>query len=74
MANIGCESAIEAIGNYLLAFKSIYVRRNAADYLGETGSESALKYLELGLQDSSPGVRQSSLRSKAKIHAVRNAW
>jgi len=74
LAKIGCEQAIKAIGNYLLAFKSIYVRRNAAEYLGETGHESALKYLEAALKDVSPGVRQSALRSTAQIHAVQHSW
>ena len=74
LAKIGCEQAIKTIGHYLLAFKSIYVRRNAAEYLGETGHESALIYLEAGLNDSSPGVRQSALRSTAQIHAVQHSW
>lgn len=74
LAKIGCKQAIKTIGNYLLAFKSIYVRRNAAEYLGETGHESALEYLEAALMDASPGVRQSSLRSIAQIHAVQHSW
>lgn len=74
LAKIGCKQAIKTIGNYLLAFKSIYVRRNAAEYLGETGHESALGYLEAALADTSPGVRQSSLRSIAQIHAVQHSW
>ena len=74
LAKIGCKQAIKTIGNYLLAFKSIYVRRNAAEYLGETGHESALEFLEAALMDASPGVRQSSLRSIAQIHAVQHSW
>jgi HEAT repeat protein len=74
LSKIGCKQAIKTIGNYLLAFKSIYVRRNAAEYLGETGHESALEFLEAALMDASPGVRQSSLRSIAQIHAVQHSW
>ena len=69
LSRIGDDSSLRAIGQYLLTHESRYVRRNAAEYLGETGLVAALPYLELAQEDQSHGVRQSALRSIVQINA-----
>ncbi len=61
--------AIELIGSYLLTHESRYVRRNAAEYLGETGRIAALSYLVQVGHDISFGVKDSARRSIEKINA-----
>ncbi len=61
--------AIELIGSYLLTHESRYVRRNAAEYLGETGRIAALSYLRQVGDDISFGVKDSARRSIEKINA-----
>lgn len=70
LSRIGDDSSLRAIGQYLLTHKSRYVRRNAAEYFGETGLVAALPYLELAQEDQSHGVRQSALRSIVQINAA----
>lgn len=67
LSKIHSVQAIELIGSYLLTHESRYVRRNAAEYLGETGRISALTYLHKAGVDISNGVRDSALRSIKKI-------
>ena len=70
LSRIGTEISLRAVGQYLLAHESRYVRRNAAEYLGESGLSFALPFLELAQEDESHGVRQSALRSIVQINAA----
>lgn len=67
LSKIHSVEAIELIGSYLLTHESRYVRRNAAEYLGETGRITALPYLEKVGDDISFGVKDSARRSIEKI-------
>ena len=69
LSKIHSVEAIELIGSYLLTHESRYVRRNAAEYLGETGHIAALSYLEEVGDDISFGVKDSAKRSIEKIKA-----
>ena len=69
LSKIHSVEAIELIGSYLLTHESRYVRRNAAEYLGETGHIAALSYLEKVGDDISFGVKDSAKRSIEKIKA-----
>ncbi len=67
LSKIRSDEAIELIGSYLLTHESRYVRRNAAEYLGETGRIAALSYLHQVGDDISFGVKDSAKRSIEKI-------
>ena len=69
LSKIHSVEAIELIGSYLLTHESRYVRRNAAEYLGETGRIAALSYLQKVGDDISFGVKDSARRSIEKIKA-----
>ena len=69
LSKIHSVEAIELIGSYLLTHESRYVRRNAAEYLGETGRIAALSYLRQVGDDISIGVKDAAKRSIEKIKA-----
>lgn len=60
--------AVNLIGDYLLNHDSRYVRRNAAEYLGESGRIAALAFLHRVGDDISVGVRNSARIAIGKIN------
>jgi hypothetical protein len=68
LSKIHSTEAIEVVGGYLLNHDSRYVRRNAAEYLGETGRSAALTFLCQVDNDISIGVRNSAKCAIAKIN------
>ena len=59
---------INLIGDYLMTHESRYVRRNAAEYLGESGRIAALAFLHRVGDDISIGVRNSARIAIEKIN------
>ena len=59
---------INLIGDYLMTHESRYVRRNAAEYLGESGRIASLAFLHRVGDDISIGVRNSARVAIEKIN------
>ena len=67
LSNLHSSESIEILGSYLLTHESRYIRRHAAEYIGEAGLPLGLSFLHQASSDLSNGVRTSAQRSVEMI-------
>ena len=72
LSSLHSDEAIEIIGSYLATHESRYIRRHAAEYIGEAGHLAGLPFLHQANEDISNGVRTSAKRSIEMILKARS--
>ena len=67
LSSLHSNEAIEILGSYLSTHESRYIRRHAAEYIGEAGHLAGLPFLHQANNDISNGVQTSAKRSVEMI-------
>jgi HEAT repeat protein len=72
LSDIKSSESIEIVGSYLATHELRYIRRHAAEYMGEAGHLAGLPFLRQASNDISIGVRTSAKRSLEGILKARS--
>jgi HEAT repeat protein len=72
LSDINSSESIEIVGSYLATHELRYIRRHAAEYMGEAGHLAGLPFLRQASNDISIGVRTSAKRSLEGILKARS--
>ena len=72
LSSLHSNEAIEILGSYLSTHESRYIRRHAAEYIGEAGHLAGLPFLHQANNDISNGVQTSAKRSVEMILKGKN--
>jgi HEAT repeat protein len=72
LSEINSSESIEIVGSYLATHELRYIRRHAAEYMGEAGHLAGLPFLRQASNDISIGVRTSAKRSLEGILKARS--
>ena len=72
LSEINSSESIEIVGSYLATHELRYIRRHAAEYMGEAGHLAGLPFLRQASNDISNGVRTSAKRSLEGILKARS--
>jgi hypothetical protein len=72
LSEINSSESIEIVGSFLATHELRYIRRHAAEYIGEAGHLAGLPFLRQASNDISNGVRTSAKRSLEGILKARS--